>query len=67
MNHYYMERHAKDTHQKLRQEARNHRLARQAGNGQKGPSRFISAGKVAAAVSALATAAAAIIALLKPM
>ena len=64
MNLYSMEHHAKDTHQKLRQEARSHRIARQAATGQKWHSRSNFNGKVAAAVIALAMVALSVVALI---
>ena len=64
MNHYSMEHYAKDTHQKLRQEARSHRFARKAGSNQNGPGRPISAGRVAAAIIAFAMATASFVVLI---
>lgn len=64
MNLYSMEHYAKDTHQKLQQEARTHRLFRQAQTGQNGTSRPNSTGKAVAAIIALASVAAAVVVLI---
>jgi hypothetical protein len=63
MNYQTMQHQAREKHQQLRQEARHHRLARQAKTGPTGPSRSNVTGKLAAAFVGLAAVAAAVIAL----
>ena len=63
MSYQTMQHQAREKHQQLRQEARHHRLARQAKTGPAGPSRIITTGKLAAAFVTLVTITAALITL----
>ena len=65
MNYQTMQSHAREKHQLLREDARRHRLARQARTGQDEPNRSNVTGKLAAAFVGLAAVAVAIIALIQ--
>ena len=62
MNYQTMQHQARSIHQQLRQEAQNHRLARQEGSGQDEPNQSNVTGKLAAAFVGLVVIAAAVIA-----